>query len=163
MEKQDFIIANQQQRLSKVSKQLQAIDAVFDNLAEAVYEEACDLIITEVVEDTTANAVANVERFREEGYLKKEYYSFSDMNLVRRAIGKVVDRIKEKAAAMIEWLKFSFMEADKKAPNVEKIRSSMVRRLDDLALGKKVTEDEEVNEMAKDMADTVVRRRRRGR
>jgi len=188
MEKQDFIIANQKQRLintkeeikdteetlSELSielaeknaaleladKELKAVDVVFESLAEAVYEEACDIIITEAVAESIDSAVANANQFREDNYLKKECYYSSEVSLVKRIMGKAIDRVKEKAGAIIEWLQFTFMEPEKKTQNVEKIKTKMMHRLDQVALGKKVDDDEEVNKKAREVAETLVRRRR---
>jgi len=191
MEKQDFIIANQKRRLRNTNLEieekeeelkeikkdlkdkqvaldaaaveLRAVDVLFDNLAEVAYEESCNIIIDQAVEETADSCIANANMIAKDPTLNGMYTSSSERMYTKSTVEKVVDRIKRKTVDILNWVKEMLTSSSEKKNNVAQVKNSMLSRLDEMARGRNVDKDEEVNKKTQELAEQIVVRRRRGR
>jgi len=191
MEKQDFIIANQKRRLSNTnlaieekeeelkdikkdlknkqaaldtaSVELKAVNLLFDNLAEVAYEESCNIIIDQAVEETADSCIANARRIANDPTLTGMYASSSERMYTKSAVEKVIDRIKKKTVDILNWVKVMLTESGEKKNYIEQVKNSMLGRLDEMARGRAVDSDEEINKKTQELAEQIVVRRGRAR
>lgn len=191
MEKQDFIIANQKRRLSNTNLEieekeeelkeikedlkdkqkaldaatveLKAVDVLFDNLAEVAYEESCNIIIDQAVEETADSCIENAQLIANDSSLNGMYVSSSERMYTKSAVQKVVERIKKKLVDIANWVKFTFTESAEKKSYVEQVKERMLGRLEEMARGRSVDKDEDVNKKTQELAEQIAVRRRRGR
>ena len=148
LEKNDFIIQNQKERLSKVNaklvtqkKQLDvvsidmaAINTVMDCIADTAYSESCKLVIGKMVNHMTNLQVNDMKKEAEES---TDEAGFAWNSLERRAIRKVVTdivfKLQDAKDRLVSTFTSFFLGPTFRGGNVELLKKSIWNRMEELA------------------------------
>ncbi len=181
LEKQDFIIENQKERLLKTNKALEekqeqlsnveveisAVNTMMDCLVESAYETACDLIISPAAMYTYRTTA----KFVEEGHEVSEFesgtpFGYHEKKAVKEVLNGIIGKFNKTTNRWIDILKDWFRKPERKEQNLEAMKVILWDKLENLSkTGPKDEEihldseqemtDHEVQEMQEQVAEKV--------
>lgn len=188
LEKNDFIIQNQKNRLGKVNTELEnqkekldaantdmaAIDTVINCLANTAYESVCEMVVAPSVGCVIKSDIRDAEAYKEKDYDPDGYWlSSSYRNVIQKTVTDMVSKFKARVERQVSFLLDWCMEPERKERNVEKVKHSMWNRLNHLSVSAPKEEElvtdesmttkqkEQVVEQTQEVAARIVRRGRR--
>jgi hypothetical protein len=188
LEKNDFIIQNQRVKLGDVNKELNtkekklsavntdmvAINTMIDCMADTAYKESCNLIIGNMAHHMTQLEIGETKTVSsQEADSDIEWYSSHEKRAIRNVTERICNALTEAKDRFTRVFQNFFMDPVKKQSNINQIKASMWKRIEELALtgpkDEEITLDQTLSEKKEEVAEQVqevaqeLSQRRKGR
>lgn len=140
LEKNDFIIArqekeieNQKNKLEELTLKLNEIDILAQEVAEKVYERACEVVTDTVRIETTLEDISTIENMRDRLTGKTSSLSSGQKNFSKNILNRLVDLLSKKSKEITVAISQKLLSPAIKQKNEKEIasvaRSSIKMRL----------------------------------
>ena len=148
LEKQDFIIQNQKNRLGivneelatqegkleKVQVEMAAIDTIVNSIAASAYDSTCNLISEDLTDKIMEHQVHEVEKAEEsELFASGGYYGYQDKRILRGLVDRIKSKFQEAKSEFTSFLKYEFKDTHKRSAGIEAVTNTIWSNLERIA------------------------------
>lgn len=185
LEKQDFIIQNQQVRLANIADQVAdkekdlektnvefaAIDTIMNSIASSIYDSTCSVVAEVVTRDVLKRSIDSAKAAKDEEE-RTSFYSSYEKQAMGKLLKRFINRVEQTIDDVVYRVKCKFSQDDNRSKNIQLVQQKMWRNLDRLAesgphdyeicYGNELNYSDmgKVGSKTQEIAQQVVRRRR---
>ena len=129
MEKQDYILAKQQEELAEQKKALQEItlklddaEALVEEIAETAYEKACEVITDTVRKETQKQDIAEIAKYQKWVNAPERNYSKEKKAVINESLNKTQEILRNTAKKILTKVQNLLHNSTVKDNNKQKVK-----------------------------------------
>ncbi len=129
LEKQDYILAKQKEKLAQQEQALQEItlkledaESLVEEIAETAYEKACEVVTDTVREETQKQDIAEITKFQEWATAPERNYSQQKKDIISECLGKTKDVLRNAAKKILKKVQTLLHDPAIKQANKEQVK-----------------------------------------
>ncbi len=141
LEKQDFILAKQKERLAQKEQELteltlrvEDVETLIDEVSEIAYDKAVEVVTDTVRAQTQAEDLSEIESYRKWANAPERKHSDATKNVINKCLDAVTNRLKRLAVKLTEKIQSALLapatKAAGKAEVKQKAKESVLAKLE---------------------------------